>query len=247
MSDESQGPGWWLASDGKWYPPEAQPGQPTNWQPPVGNQPGMGGVPATTDAGATISYGWRHFTANAGPMLGVVFVPIVIQSVLSLIGRNIGSLAVIIVFSVISQVISLATQIGIFNASLMVTAGEPVEIGRAFSTDRWGEWIIFALVWGLMVGIGAIFCGIGALVVIAIWGLAPYYFIDKRMSLGDALRASSQATGQVNGMRLTLGLLPLFGIVGIFACFVGIFATMPAAYIGAAYLYRIANNQPVAA
>lgn len=22
MSDESQGPGWWLANDGKWYPPE---------------------------------------------------------------------------------------------------------------------------------------------------------------------------------------------------------------------------------
>jgi len=26
MSDTSQGPGWWLASDGKWYPPEQVPG-----------------------------------------------------------------------------------------------------------------------------------------------------------------------------------------------------------------------------
>ncbi len=26
MSDVSQGPGWWLASDGKWYPPESAPG-----------------------------------------------------------------------------------------------------------------------------------------------------------------------------------------------------------------------------
>ena len=26
MSDVSHGPGWWLASDGKWYPPEAHPG-----------------------------------------------------------------------------------------------------------------------------------------------------------------------------------------------------------------------------
>lgn len=25
MSDQSQGPGWWLASDGKWYPPENNP------------------------------------------------------------------------------------------------------------------------------------------------------------------------------------------------------------------------------
>ena len=26
MSDVSQGPGWWQASDGKWYPPESAPG-----------------------------------------------------------------------------------------------------------------------------------------------------------------------------------------------------------------------------
>ena len=28
MSDASQGPGWWLASDGKWYPPETWTGPP---------------------------------------------------------------------------------------------------------------------------------------------------------------------------------------------------------------------------
>lgn len=28
MSDTSQGPGWWLASDGRWYPPEAWTGPP---------------------------------------------------------------------------------------------------------------------------------------------------------------------------------------------------------------------------
>ena len=31
MSDTSQGPGWWQASDGKWYPPEQAPG----YQPPA--------------------------------------------------------------------------------------------------------------------------------------------------------------------------------------------------------------------
>ncbi len=25
MSDASEGPGWWFATDGKWYPPDAQP------------------------------------------------------------------------------------------------------------------------------------------------------------------------------------------------------------------------------
>jgi hypothetical protein len=49
MSDKPEGPGWWIASDGKWYPPELHPsvrddssprtaeqatgtGQPQRWQ-----------------------------------------------------------------------------------------------------------------------------------------------------------------------------------------------------------------------
>jgi hypothetical protein len=39
MSDQSQGPGWWLASDGKWYPPDQAPAMPPpeTWAaPPVG-------------------------------------------------------------------------------------------------------------------------------------------------------------------------------------------------------------------
>jgi hypothetical protein len=41
VSKSSQGPGWWQASDGKWYPPSATPGAyvpPTNPMPPV-NRP----------------------------------------------------------------------------------------------------------------------------------------------------------------------------------------------------------------
>src|SRR5947209_7011995 len=30
MSDTQRGPGWWIASDGKWYPPELHP----NYRPP---------------------------------------------------------------------------------------------------------------------------------------------------------------------------------------------------------------------
>jgi hypothetical protein len=51
MSDVSQGPGWWLASDGKWYPPETWTGPAVPTGLPAGSpmpQPGglpMGGQP----------------------------------------------------------------------------------------------------------------------------------------------------------------------------------------------------------
>lgn len=34
MSDQSQGPGWWVASDGKWYPPESHPSAAAPLAPP---------------------------------------------------------------------------------------------------------------------------------------------------------------------------------------------------------------------
>ena len=40
MSDQSQGPGWWMASDGKWYPPESAPAPPPPGQFAAPFQPG---------------------------------------------------------------------------------------------------------------------------------------------------------------------------------------------------------------
>ena len=63
MSDVPQGPGWWQASDQKWYPPEAQPGhgpaQPTYGQPTYGT-PGY----APPGYGYPTTYGYQQ-----GPML----------------------------------------------------------------------------------------------------------------------------------------------------------------------------------
>jgi hypothetical protein len=58
MSDTSQGPGWWLASDGKWYPPELWTGPPLSVpafpQSATGAYPGQPGV---TPAATGVPYG----------------------------------------------------------------------------------------------------------------------------------------------------------------------------------------------
>src|ERR1700761_880216 len=45
MSDTSQGPGWWLASDGKWYPPEQWTGPPNTGPPASSFQTGETSTP----------------------------------------------------------------------------------------------------------------------------------------------------------------------------------------------------------
>jgi hypothetical protein len=62
MSDTSQGPNWWQASDGRWYPPEQHPGYalpppaPSWGQGPYGSSPWPGaGMPAATSGLAIAS------------------------------------------------------------------------------------------------------------------------------------------------------------------------------------------------
>lgn len=63
MSDTSQGPGWWLASDGRWYPPTARPGVPLDE-----TSASQVGVPSSTHSGMTASLPGRAL----GPVITVI-------------------------------------------------------------------------------------------------------------------------------------------------------------------------------
>src|SRR6187401_747773 len=70
MSDQSQGPGWWLASDGKWYPPEsAQVSAPPAPELPYGAEPASGrpGLPARA---------WRRY--RGWPLWGQIAAGVVL-------------------------------------------------------------------------------------------------------------------------------------------------------------------------
>jgi len=86
MSDASQGPGWWQASDGKWYPPELHPGPPPGSGIPTyrsqeGGQPpyrGPGGPPYGAPYGAPggMPYGapgGMPYGAPGGPPYGAPY------------------------------------------------------------------------------------------------------------------------------------------------------------------------------
>jgi Domain of unknown function (DUF4190) len=65
MSDTAQGPGWWLASDGKWYPPELWTGPPNAG--PAAVSPTQRSEPAS--AGRAPVYG-AGSTPQAAPSYG---------------------------------------------------------------------------------------------------------------------------------------------------------------------------------
>lgn len=71
MSDYSQGPGWWQASDGKWYPPQGQAGAAPQAPPPYG-QP-YGGAPVeSSKATAALVLGIISIVFNACFVPGIL-------------------------------------------------------------------------------------------------------------------------------------------------------------------------------
>jgi len=69
MSDASQGPGWWLASDGKWYPPETWTGAPLPTAMPTA-MPAGSPLPQTTGGlgGPGPMPGYQSFQGASAPM-----------------------------------------------------------------------------------------------------------------------------------------------------------------------------------
>jgi hypothetical protein len=84
MSDVSQGPGWWQASDGKWYPP--QPAAPTTAPPPP---PAYGPPPAPQ---------WTPPPAKKGGNKGCLIALAVVGAVVVL-----GIVATVVIIAVVAD------------------------------------------------------------------------------------------------------------------------------------------------
>ncbi len=68
MSDTSQGPGWWLASDGKWYPPETWTGPALPTAVPPGSPLPASGIPMGQAPGSMPSYSTPYGVAATAPI-----------------------------------------------------------------------------------------------------------------------------------------------------------------------------------
>ena len=209
--------------------------------PPPGSPPPGAGNP---DVGSALSYGFNKYFANIGAVLLIILVAFAAQFIVQILEIAVSSLFLKVILGIIGLVVSAAVSIGIYRAALMLTAGETPTVSAAFTYDRWGEWIVFSIVYGLMVGIGLALCIIPGLFVLGFFGMAPYFFIDRGMSLGDALTASREAASR--GYAVPVVISVIVGVLGFIACGIGALVTAPAAYIAVAFLYRSASGQPVA-
>ena len=241
MSDTSQGPGWWQASDGKWYPPEQAPG----YQPPGGP---AGGAPSGTDLGSTLTYAWTKFTQSIGEwvvlwliMIGVVIVGGIIAGIL-VAGAGIGGFSfrfniLGIGFGLVLGIVQGILLVAVAKGAAMQVNGQKVDVGACFKLTS--NNLIAGAIFGVALGVLTSFCSLLGIVVFLFLGWMPVLSaLDDKGA--DGLNESiNLATSRSNETMLywLIGWL-ITGLV----CFLG----APIAMIGATYMVKQYRGEPVA-
>ena len=235
MSDTSGGPGWWQASDGKWYPPEQQPGGTP--QPPAAGRPGGSG---SFDIGAALSYGWNGFVQNIGVIIVLVVVIFAVQIGFNLVGQAVDNVFLSLVLSAIGFVVSLMITVGLISAALAIVQGRTPEVGMLFQGDHLGSYFVAALLVGLMFIVGFVMCIIPGLLVMFFTYFFGYFIVDKNMGPTEGISAS------FNLVRDNMGQLLGFLLVSLVLVMVTCGLASPIVWIAGAYVYKTMLGEPVA-
>ncbi|MCX6511029.1 MAG: hypothetical protein NT081_09505 [Actinobacteria bacterium] len=237
MSDTSQGPGWWQASDGKWYPPEQAPG--------ASPQPSVGRL----DIGAALSYGWEKFVANLGTMILIVAIFFGVQFVFNIAiqflkpNGLITGLLVAGVLIAIAVFVGFMIEAGLIRAALAITEGRPPEASMMFSTERLVPFAIGAVIVALLSFVGILVCCIGYVVVrlfLLFWG---FYILDPKRNDEpvDAIKNSYNLVSKNAGDVLVFAIVVV--VINIVTCGLAIGITE----IATGYAYKQLNGDPIAA
>lgn len=268
MSDVPEGPGWWQASDGKWYPPESAPGG--------GASSGAAGEFATV--GESLTYGWEKFQGNVGQLIIAALIGFGIMAVLTLVGYFIIG-AVFLSSSVDCTTTSggytycesngpgfFLTMIGwglffgliyfgqflfdmlMIRVGLLVTAGETLEPSKVLSTAAIGPYLIASVIMSILATVGFFFCIIPGIAVLIFGKFFGYYVLDKNQPPVDAIKSSFMFVKDNFG-KVFVFLLAIMAInwVGAIVCYIGLLVTMPLTAIATAYFYKRYDGQPIAA
>ncbi len=220
--------------------------------------PSPAGAPSSFDGTSAWGYGWRAFTKNLGPFLGMGAIIFVIQAVLAGVGavldggieqawdpasgagdfqlfQSLGSL--------VGALITLVLSVGLLRMAFDVLDGRKAEFGRMFQGYDVGRAVLTSFVAGLLMAVAFLACGLPILIVGPLLMFAAPAAVDAGLGVGDALGRSVDITKNNVGGAAVLALLYILLSLAM-CCTLGLgnIAFTPIAQIALACAYRQATR-----
>ncbi len=193
---------------------------------------------------------WKVWVVNALVLSLVTVVPIVGMYIFMVVlaasagsgGAGLGMAVLGLIFLGVILVVLASTYLhaGMYRAAFKQLRGEPISTGDLFSAgDRFPSVLGAAILVGILVMIGALLCIIPAFIVAGALYFTFPLVVERRMSAGEAIQASRDATrGDLFMFVLFAFVVSLIAQAGSYLCYVGILATLPLQYTIGAIAYR---------
>lgn len=243
-------------------PPPPPPAPPGGFPPPPGPPPSQPYVyvpsPTPLAAGVVVKYAWSKFKANPVVWIIGILALIVIQGILQSIFAGIGSGAsgrflgvwsiATIIGTLVSTVIGYFVQAAITKAALEETSGVKATF-QSFMNYKGidlGQILIAAIIVGLATSIGTVLCILPGIAVALLSCFVLPFIIEDKQDAMTAIRSSWNLWSKNFGTLIGPG-LALFGLViaGFIVCGVGALITLPLAYIGINYGFRVLTGKHI--
>ena len=204
-------------------------------------------TPGGLSVGAAFSYGWAKFSQNAGPLIVVTLLVWAASIVINIIAQDFDSWFLQLFFSVLAFVVSQVMTRGLVRAALTIVNGGRPEPGSVFSFENIGPFVVGAILFGLLVGVGLVLCIIPGLILGALFGFWSFACVEQDLDGVSALKRSLELTRANFGQVILFGLAYIgVNIIGAILCGIGLLVTIPLSYVAAAHFYRQLSGTPVA-
>lgn len=181
-----------------------------------------------------ISFGWEQMKKNFMFFVVFLILTVLIQSIFSSMhGFNLGRS---IISFIVSTLISLATT----KIALDAANKKTVDFnGIRESLQYYFNFLVVTILVSVIAMAGFILLVVPGFIWATQYSMAPFLVIDKKMSPMEALRESSKITaGKKMQLFVFYFVLLLVVIAGALALGIGLFATVPTAFVASAFVYN---------
>ena len=195
-----------------------------------------------------LSYGWKAYLRNLGPMLLLALIIVAVNLILSYVGGALDNAASQIALNFLSVIVGIILAMGLIRASLAVVQGDRPDAAMLVRTDGFGSYFVAAIIFVACAFLGFVLLIIPGIIVVVMWDFFGYVIVETPTTRAtDALRRSAAITKGHRWQLLGLGLVLLaLNFLGLLACGVGIIFTYGITAITLAYTYRTLSGQWVA-
>lgn len=194
---------------------------------------------------------WKVWVLNALVLSGATVVPVVAAYVFFFVvaaasprgagaGLGVAMLGLIFVVAIVVILVNALLVGGMYNTAFKQLRGERISVGDMFSAgDRALSVLGAAILVGILTMIGMMLCVIPAFIVGGALFFTLPLVVERRLSVGDAIQTSREATrGDLFMFVLFALIVTLIAQAGSYLCYIGLLVTLPLQFTIAAIAYR---------